>query len=133
MAWDFSTDAEFEEQLEWIREFRHDSIEPLDLLYPKTGDFIAVVGGWHDRVLTRHVKRALAGAGMPVVSATAPHSMLDASDQRNYWSRGWEAVMVTDTAYARNHNYHTRRDVAATLDYVRMARVVDGVCTAALL
>ena len=26
MAWDFSTDAEFEEQLEWIREFRNEQI-----------------------------------------------------------------------------------------------------------
>ena len=35
MAWDFSTDPEFEEQLEWIREFRAEQIEPLDLLHGK--------------------------------------------------------------------------------------------------
>ena len=35
MAWDFSTDPEFEAQLEWIREFRNEQIAPLDLLYPK--------------------------------------------------------------------------------------------------
>lgn len=99
----------------------------LRALFPAHGDFIAVAGGWHDRSLTRGVKRALAGAGMVVASATLPHSMLDASDQRNYWSRGWPAVMVGDTAYLRNPNYHTKRDTAETLDYVRMARVVDGV------
>jgi hypothetical protein len=38
--------------------------------------------------------------------------------------------MITDTAYLRNPNYHTARDTAATLDYARMARVVDGVFTA---
>jgi acyl-CoA dehydrogenase len=35
MAWDFSTDPDFDEQLAWIREFRTDQIEPLDLLHPK--------------------------------------------------------------------------------------------------
>jgi acyl-CoA dehydrogenase len=34
MAWDFSTDPEFEEQLEWVREFCREEIEPVDLLFP---------------------------------------------------------------------------------------------------
>jgi hypothetical protein len=96
-------------------------------MYPGRGDFIGVVGGWNDRQLARSLKRALAGGGMHAVSFTGPHTMLDASDQRNYWSHGWPAVMVTDTAYERNPNYHTARDTADTLDYDRMARVVDGV------
>lgn len=33
MAWDFSTDAEFEEQLQWMRQFVAEEIEPLDLLF----------------------------------------------------------------------------------------------------
>jgi Zn-dependent M28 family amino/carboxypeptidase len=105
----------------------------LGAIYPNRGDFIAVTGGWPDRGLARHVKRAIAGAGgIDVVSFTGPRSMLDASDQRNYWARGRTAVMVTDTAYLRNPNYHTARDTAATLDYTRMARVVDGIANAVL-
>ena len=99
-------------------------------LFPNDGELVAVAGGWHDVALTRQVKRAIAGAGMEVASATLPHSMIDASDQRNYWSRGWPAVMVGDTAFLRNPNYHTRNDTPNTLDYVRMARVVDGVFSA---
>jgi len=34
MAWDFSTEPEFQEQLDWIRVFRTEQIEPLDLLHP---------------------------------------------------------------------------------------------------
>jgi acyl-CoA dehydrogenase len=34
MAWDFETDPEFEEKLEWIREFKREYIEPLDLVFP---------------------------------------------------------------------------------------------------
>lgn len=40
--------------------------------------------------------------------------------------------MVSDTAFLRNPNYHTARDTADTLDYARMARVVDGVLNAVL-
>jgi hypothetical protein len=104
-----------------------------ELLYPSRGDFIAVGGGWRDRALTRHVKRAISGAGrIEAYSFTGPRQTLDASDHRNYWSRGWPAVLVTDTAYLRNPNYHTRNDTADTLDYVKMAAVVDGVFNAAM-
>ena len=34
MAWDFSTEPEFQEKLDWAREFVTQRVEPLDLLYP---------------------------------------------------------------------------------------------------
>jgi len=34
MAWDFSTDAEFEEKLAWVRTFVREEVEPLDVLFP---------------------------------------------------------------------------------------------------
>jgi alkylation response protein AidB-like acyl-CoA dehydrogenase len=34
MAWDFSTDPEFQEQLDWVDQFCRDEIEPLDLVFP---------------------------------------------------------------------------------------------------
>ena len=34
MAWDFSTEPEYQAQLDWVREFVHDEIEPLDLAFP---------------------------------------------------------------------------------------------------
>ncbi|HVE72732.1 MAG TPA: M28 family peptidase [Thermoanaerobaculia bacterium] len=102
-------------------------------IYPTRGDFIGVAGGWNDRHLAREVKRAIAGAGgIRVVSFSGPRETSDASDHRNYWARGWPAVMVTDTAFLRNPHYHTAHDTAETLDYARMARVVDGVLNAAL-
>jgi Peptidase family M28 len=102
-----------------------------DLLYPGRADFIAVGGGWADRGLARTVKRAIHGAGgVRVYSFTGPRAALDGSDHINYWKRGIPAVLVTDTAFLRNPNYHTDRDTAGTLDYDRMARVVDGVFSA---
>jgi len=51
----------------------------------------------------------------------------DLSDQRNYWARGYSGLMITDTAFMRNLNYHGPDDTADRLDYGRMAGVVDGV------
>ncbi len=103
-------------------------------LYPQRGDFIGVVGRWSDASLTRRVKSAMRGADrVPVVSFNGPRQLdLDASDQRNYWDAGIPAVMVTDTAFVRNPGYHTPDDTAATLDYERMAGVVDGVLNSVL-
>ena len=33
MAWDFATEPEFQEKLDWIDEFVRDEIEPLDLAF----------------------------------------------------------------------------------------------------
>jgi acyl-CoA dehydrogenase len=35
--WDFSTEPEFQEQLDWIAGFVRDEVEPLDLLFPEAG------------------------------------------------------------------------------------------------
>jgi hypothetical protein len=35
--------------------------------------------------------------------------------------------MITDTAFYRNPHYHAPSDTPDTLDYARMAQVVDGV------
>jgi peptidase M28-like protein len=122
--------------LEMIGYFSADQTWPnafFELIYPSRGDFIGVTGGWSDRHLARTVKSAIAGAGgIRVVSFSGPRENSDASDQRNYWRHGWTAVVVTDTAYLRNPNYHTSSDTADTLDYRTMARVVDGVLNSVL-
>lgn len=104
------------------------------MLYPSSGDFIAVVGRYDDRHLVRRFKRAMRQPELPVYSFTGPSSIpgLDASDHRNYWRLGYPALMVTDTAFMRNPNYHTPGDTAESLSYEPMARVVDGVLNAIL-
>jgi alkylation response protein AidB-like acyl-CoA dehydrogenase len=34
MAWDFSTEPEFQEKLDWVRTFVKEEVEPLDVLFP---------------------------------------------------------------------------------------------------
>ena len=75
-----------------------------------------------------------AAPNLPVRSINAPTWVqgIDASDQLNYWNRGFPAAMVTDTAYYRNFRYHTPNDTADTLDYGRMAIAVQAVYAAVL-
>ncbi len=102
----------------------------VSLFYPNRGNFIAVVGRFSDLTLTRKLKKAMRQATpLPVVSINGPRSIpgLDFSDHHPYWDRGFGAVMVTDTAFNRNRDYHTPRDTPERLDYRRMAQVVQGV------
>lgn len=103
--------------------------------YPSTGNFIAVIGKVGQGSLVRKVKRGMkAGGALPVRSMTGVTLVpgVDFSDHRCYWDQGFRAVMITDTAFYRNHAYHTAADVPEALDYRRMAGVVDGVHQAVL-
>ncbi len=111
-------------------------IGALGMLYPNTGNFIAVVGRVGGANLVRTVKRAMSeSSSLPVHSLNAPSFVpgIDFSDHLNYWNEGFPAVMVSDTSFYRNRNYHTINDTADTLDYLRMAQVVVGVHAAVLV
>ncbi|MEM1177166.1 MAG: M28 family peptidase [Acidobacteriota bacterium] len=101
-------------------------------LFPGRGDFIAVVGRTEESQHIQALKQGMRAGPIPVYSFRGPMDMpgLDSSDHRSYWHEGYPAVMVTDTGFIRNPNYHTPRDTAETLDYVRMAGVVEGLAQA---
>ena len=105
-------------------------VAALKLLYPSTGNFIAVVGKTGQGAVVKRIKKAMQGASsLPVHSINGPPSLpgIDLSDHRNYWNAGYEAAMITDTSFFRNHAYHTAQDTPDSLDYGRMAMVVEGV------
>jgi low affinity Fe/Cu permease len=52
---------------------------------------------------------------------------IDLSDHRNYWKFGYSALMVTNTAFFRNSNYHQISDRLPTLDLAKMGLTIDGV------
>jgi len=107
----------------------------MSTLYPSTGNFIAVVGRLSDWSLARRTKSAMRSASpLPVYSINAPSVVpgVDFSDQLNYWAAGYDAIMITDTAFYRNPHYHTANDTEEKLDYKRMAMVVEGVHAAVM-
>jgi hypothetical protein len=102
-------------------------MKSLGALYPDTGNFIALVGQFGDFGTMRRVKGLFMGASdLPVETINAPPGVpgIDYSDHLNYWRLGMPALMVTDTAFLRNPNYHGPGDTPDTLDYERMAKVV---------
>ena len=107
----------------------------LGLMYPDQANFIAIVGAFNDVSNMRRIKALFKGASdLPVESINAPSSVpgVDFSDHASYWQFDMPAVMVTDTAFLRNPNYHEPGDTPDTLDYVRMAKVVRAMHAVAM-
>lgn len=104
----------------------------LKLFYPNKGNYISVVSkfGNGNSKLTRVVKKGMKkGSDIKVTSVNAPASLpgIDFSDHLNYWKYDYPAVMITNTAFYRNKNYHQPTDLPETLDYKKMAEVIKGV------
>ncbi len=102
----------------------------LRLFYPDRGNFVALIGQWDQGGWIRKVKAGMKGATtLPVYSLRAPVSVteVDYSDHMNYWPHGIHAIMVTDTAFYRNTEYHSLNDTADRLDYHRTAQVTVAV------
>ncbi len=98
--------------------------------YPKEGNFIGVVGNWRSRRFGKAVLKGFRNnPRLPVESLFTPLNgwLLPAtrlSDHASFWDRGFPALMVTDTAFFRNPNYHLPSDRPETLDYGFMAELV---------
>lgn len=126
------------EMIGYFSDAPNSQLFPVGLLssfYPSKGNFISVVGRLSEGLLVRRTKAVMRKATpLPVYSMNAPRFIpgVDFSDQRNYWYLGYDAVMITDTAFYRNRNYHTAEDTAEKLDYKRMAMVVEGVYAAVM-
>jgi hypothetical protein len=105
-------------------------------LYPDVGDFIGVVGNQASGGLVKEVAGSMRRVGgLPVEALAVPGNgevLPDSrrSDHASFWDRGQPALMVTDTSFFRNPNYHQPSDTPATLDYPFLARVAAGVCLA---
>lgn len=97
--------------------------------YPKIGNFIAVVGNFKSGSFLKEVKKHMQAAAIGVESLKAPALLpgVDFSDHRSYWTFGYPAVMITDTAFYRNPHYHMATDAVDTLDFEKIKEVVKGV------
>ena len=102
----------------------------LKLFYGNKGDYITVVQKFGNGKFGRQVKSLMKNQGLiRTKSFRAPANLsgVDFSDHQNYWKYGYSAVMITNTAFYRNKNYHERTDKMETLDLKRMALVIDEV------
>ena len=102
-------------------------IPALKIFYPNDGNFIGIVGRLDQIKIVRKIKGLMKGAtDLPVYSINAPLIVtgIDFSDHINYWKYGYDAVMITDTAFYRNQEYHKPGDTAERLNYELMAKAV---------
>jgi len=120
--------------LEMIGFFRPERIQnyPLpgmNLFYPKTADFIGVVGNFRSSKYVSLFKKGIRKhSAIDARSLTGPEFFggINLSDNSSYWRHGYRAIMVTDTSFFRNQNYHQETDTMDTLNFEKMAEVVKG-------
>ena len=100
--------------------------------YPNTGNFIGIVGNFRSRHFTRALHKSFRkNSELLVEKLTVPWSgylvpNVRLSDHASFWDHGYKAVMITDTAFYRNRNYHTGRDTMDKLDFGFMSQLVES-------
>ena len=103
--------------------------------YPKEGNFIGIVGNGNSRRFSRSLRDSFQrNPHLPVVTLTVPFDgwilpSVRLSDHASFWSKGYRAVMVTDSAFFRNPHYHLPSDTMETLDFGFMAELVTSLVT----
>jgi len=102
--------------------------EELAKIYPSKANFLIVVGieaytGFNQKV--KSLMSENAEIDVQVVSFPTKEGLAGLSDQRNYWHFGYQALMINDTSFIRNPNYHQTSDTIETLDFEKMTEVVN--------
>jgi len=103
---------------------------PVGLLFPDTGGFVGLVSNVASRpklVRFGGLMQQKARVGANGIALPAFIEGVDWSDHLSFWKRGYDALMVTDTAVFRYPYYHTLEDTADKLDYDSLTGVVLAV------
>lgn len=100
------------------------------LIYGDKANYIMIVQKMGNNDFADEVKGLMKNAELlDTKSIKAPSIVtgIDFSDHRNYWEFGYSALMITNTSFYRNANYHETTDKLETLDLNKMASVIDEV------
>jgi len=100
-----------------------------NMFYPTTPNFILVVGDTSSRhMVTLTADKIRQACTLNVESLTVPRFFpgIKLSDNLSFWKMGYKALMITDTAFFRNPNYHTTKDVIDTLNFDKMTSLCEG-------
>jgi len=103
---------------------------PLGAFYPRTGNFLGVVGNLPSRGLVKDfLRHFMAVTDFPVEGIATFEWIpgINWSDHWSFWKEGFPALMLTDTAPFRYPEYHSLRDVPARVNGPELARVAHGI------
>ncbi len=102
--------------------------------YPNVGDFIAIIGNERSEHLLEKVCQIfktrvpqLPSEFLIVPKNGETMEEVRLSDHSTFWDHGFQALMITDTAFLRNPNYHLPSDRMETLNFEFMRKVAMGV------
>jgi len=102
--------------------------------YPNVGDFIAIIGNEMSKGLLEKVCQSFKThiPQIPLEFIIVPGNgegmeEVRLSDHSTFWDQGISALMVTDTGFLRNPNYHLPSDRMETLNFEFMQKVATGV------
>ncbi len=107
-----------------IKEMKH--------LYGTKGDFVSVIQNEKAKRFSNQLTESMkSGNKIKTISFKGSSSVqgVDFSDHLNYWEFNYDAVMITNTAFFRNKNYHTSNDKLETLDVRKMSLVIQQLYT----
>lgn len=120
------------EMIGFFKEEKHSQDYPLGFLswfYGNKADYITLVKRFGGGDFVKNFNETFKKSGQIKTKVFAgPKSLqgVDFSDHLNYWKFNYSALMVTDTSFYRNKNYHEKTDTLATLDIKRMCNVIDA-------
>jgi hypothetical protein len=100
-----------------------------NFFYPSRGNFIMFVANLRSRILLRRAMAAFrAHSDFPVAGVATFGALpgVNWSDHGSFWSKGYRALMVTDTAPYRYPYYHTAQDTPDRINYEVLAHVTEG-------
>jgi len=103
--------------------------DELAKLYPNTANFIIVVGISEYEAFNNRVYQLMkqnSAIDVQIINFAEKNTLASLSDQRNYWLFGYPALMINDTSFIRNKNYHQMTDTIDTLNFEKMRDVVNA-------
>jgi Zn-dependent M28 family amino/carboxypeptidase len=106
---------------------------PFGLFYPRTGNFLAVVGNLRSRgLVVEFLRHFMAASALPVEGAATFEWIpgINWSDHWSFWKEGYPAIMLTDTAPFRYPEYHGARDLPDRITAPEYARAAHGIIQA---
>ena len=121
MAWDFSTDPEFQQQLDWMRDLVRDEVWPIETVFDELGEdgFRAAIAPLQERVKERglwaaHLPPELGGQGFGQVKLGLMHEILGSSPVRARGVRQRRAGLAATARSSRSRARRTRRSATCT-------------------
>lgn len=107
------------------------SLPPLPIAAPDTGDFVALIANHRSAALLAEAIAAAGWSALPALGLQLHDGMehllplFKRSDHASFWAAGLPALMWTDTAEFRNPHYHQASDTPETLDYAFLREVTQ--------